>query len=385
MKNLLPAFVACLTFGAPAALAQDYPTRPIRIVIPLTPGSGADIAGRIVAKHMSDAWKQPVIVENRPGAGGQIGTQAVVSAEPDGYTLLVQSASHAANPAIYKSLPYDPLKDLVDVAILGVTPYVMVTAKGGAYPNLKALVDDAKARPGAVPFASAGVGSSTHLAAEYFAQAAGVKMLHVPYKGSPEAIQDTIAGRTSFYMAPINTALGQVKEGRLGALGVSTRKRADVAARRAFARGAGPRRVRHLALVRDVGARWHAARGGAEAQRAGERDRRRRGGARAVREARHHAGADEARRVREVRARPDRDLPGDRQGRGRPAAVAADSGRVVSRRYRAMRRAGPRRSGVAPSKPSPDPKPTIRGVAIEERSGSDPTPCVGLRQSEAGG
>ena len=228
MKKLLPAFAAALAFGAPVVLAQDYPTRPIRIVIPLTPGSGADIAGRIVAKHMSDAWKQPVIVENRPGAGGQIGTQAVVSAEPDGYTLLVQSASHAANPAIYKSLPYDPLKDLVDVAILGVTPYVMVTAKGGAYPNLKALVDDAKAKPGAVPFASAGVGSSTHLAAEYFAQAAGVKMLHVPYKGSPEAIQDTIAGRTSFYMAPINTAVGQVKEGRLGALGVSTRRRADV-------------------------------------------------------------------------------------------------------------------------------------------------------------
>jgi tripartite-type tricarboxylate transporter receptor subunit TctC len=228
MKKLLPAFAAILAFGAPVVLAQDYPTRPIRIVIPLTPGSGADIAGRIVAKHMGDAWKQPVIVENRPGAGGQIGTQAVVSAEPDGYTLLVQSASHAANPAIYKSLPYDPLRDLVDVAILGVTPYVMVTAKGGAYPNLKALVDDAKAKPGAIPFASAGVGSSTHLAAEYFAQAAGVKMLHVPYKGSPEAIQDTIAGRTSFYMAPINTTVGQVKEGRLGALGVSTRKRADV-------------------------------------------------------------------------------------------------------------------------------------------------------------
>jgi tripartite-type tricarboxylate transporter receptor subunit TctC len=219
--------ILCSAFGA-AASAQDYPTRPIRIIIPLTPGSGADIAGRIVARHLGEAFKQPVVVENRPGAGGQIGTQAVVSAEPDGYTLLVQSASHAANPAIYKSLPYDPLKDLVDVAILGVTPYVMVTAKGGAYSNLKTLIDAAKAQPSAIPFASAGVGSSTHLAAEYFAQQAGVKMLHVPYKGSPEAIQDTIAGRTSFYMAPINTAVGQVKEARLGALGVSTRRRADV-------------------------------------------------------------------------------------------------------------------------------------------------------------
>jgi tripartite-type tricarboxylate transporter receptor subunit TctC len=215
--------------GLPAA-AQDYPSRPIRFIVPLTPGSGADIAGRIIARYLGDAFKQPVLVENRPGAGGQIGTLAVVKADPDGYTLLVQSASHAANPAIYKSLQYDPLKDLIDVAILGITPYVMVTARGGAYPSVKALVDAARAKPGEIPFASAGVGSSTHLAAEYFAQVAGVKMLHIPFKGSPEAIQDSIAGRTAFYMAPINTAVGQLKEkdGRLAALGVSTRQRADV-------------------------------------------------------------------------------------------------------------------------------------------------------------
>ena len=228
MKNMIRAFAALLACCVQPALAQEYPARAIRIVIPLTAGSGADIAGRIVARHLGEAWKQPVIVENRPGAGGQIGTQAVVNSEPDGYTLLVQSASHAANSAIYKSLPYEPLKDLVDVAILGVTPYVMVTAKGGAYPGLKALIEAAKAKPGALPFASAGIGSSTHLAAEYFAQVAGVTMLHIPYKGSPEAIQDTIAGRTAFYMAPINTALGQLKDGKLSALGISTRARADV-------------------------------------------------------------------------------------------------------------------------------------------------------------
>lgn len=226
------ARAAAITLGATllasASAAQDYPNKPIRIVIPLTPGSGADIAGRIVARHLGDAWKQTVIVENRPGAGGQIGTQAVVKADADGYTLLVQSASHAANSAIYKTLPYDPQKDLIDVAILGITPYVMVTAKSGEYGSIKALIDAAKARPGAIPFASAGVGSSTHLAAEYFAQAAGVKMLHVPYKGSPEAIQDSMAGRTAFYMAPINTVVGQMKDGKLAALGVSTRQRADV-------------------------------------------------------------------------------------------------------------------------------------------------------------
>ena len=216
-----------LTFPV-SSLSQDFPAKPIRVIVPLTPGSGADIAGRILGKHIGDAVKQTLLVENRPGAGGIIGTQAVAKSDPDGYTVLVQSASHAANPAIYKSLPYDPLKDLVDVALLGVTPYVMVTALNGPYRNLKALIDAARAKPGDIPFASAGVGASTHLAAEYFAQVAGVKMLHIPFKGSPEAIQDTIARRTSFYMAPINTTVGQLKEGKLVALGVSTRRRADV-------------------------------------------------------------------------------------------------------------------------------------------------------------
>jgi len=210
------------------ALAQDYPTRAIRLIVPLTPASGADIAGRIIAKSMSEAWHQPVVVENRPGAGGLIGTQVVTKSEADGYTLLVQSASHAANSAIYKSLPYDPLKDLIDVARLGVTPYVMVTAPNGPYKSLKALIEAAKTNPGNIPFASAGVGSSTHLAAEYVVDLAGIKMLHVPYRGSPEAIQDTIAGRTAFYMAPINTAVGLVNEGRLAAIGLSSRRRAEV-------------------------------------------------------------------------------------------------------------------------------------------------------------
>ena len=229
MSMLIKTMAALLLPAATTvAVAQDYPNRPIRMIVPLTAGSGADIAGRIVGKYMSEVWHQPVVIENRPGAGGQIGTQAVIKSDADGYTLLVQSASHAANSAIYKSLPYDPLKDLVDVARLGVTPYVMVTAPNGRYRSLKALIEAAKASPGNIPFASAGVGSSTHLAAEYVVDLAGIKMLHVPYRGSPEAIQDTIAGRTAFYMAPINTAIGLVNEGRLAAIGVSTRRRADV-------------------------------------------------------------------------------------------------------------------------------------------------------------
>ena len=223
----LAGVLAACAFAA-SAQAQDYPSKSIRFIVPLTPGSGADIAGRIIGRYMGEAWRQPVVIENRPGAGGIIGTQAVVKSDPDGYTLLVQSSSHSANPAIYKGLPYDPTKDLVDVAILGMTPYVMVTSPAGPYRNLKALIDAAKAKPGDIPFASAGIGTSTHLAAEYVVDLAGLKMLHIPFKGSPDAIQDTLAGRTAFYMAPINAAVNLVREGKLTALGVSTRTRAEV-------------------------------------------------------------------------------------------------------------------------------------------------------------
>jgi tripartite-type tricarboxylate transporter receptor subunit TctC len=228
MSTIARLSAAAILCAASAAFAQEYPSKPIRFIVPLTPGSGADILGRIVAKHMSDAFKQPVLVENRPGAGGIIGTQAVLNADADGYTLMVQSASHAANPAIYKALPYDPLKDIVDVAMLGMTPYVMIAAKAGAYPTLQSLIAAARAKPGEIPFASAGVGTSTHLAAEYVAQVAGVKMLHIPYKGSPEAIQDTIAGRTSFYMAPLDVAIGHLKEGKIAPFGVSTAQRSAI-------------------------------------------------------------------------------------------------------------------------------------------------------------
>jgi tripartite-type tricarboxylate transporter receptor subunit TctC len=225
-KWLMVAVAACLVLGGIAMVsAQEFPTRAIHMIVPLTPGSGADIAGRIVSKYMTLGLGQPVVVENRPGAGGQIGTMAVIKSAADGYTVMVQSASHAANSAIYKTLQYDPLKELVDIAILGMTPYVMVTNPNGPYKTIKALVDAAKAAPEKIPFASAGVGSSTHLAAEYFAQTAGIKMLHIPYKGSPEAIRDSAAGITSFYMAPINTAIGLIKDGKVKALGVSSSRR----------------------------------------------------------------------------------------------------------------------------------------------------------------
>lgn len=214
-----------LVLGVGLSHAQNYPNRTVKMIVPLTTGSGADIAGRVVAKSLAETWKQSVIIENRPGAGGLIGTGVVVNSEPDGYTLLVQSASYAANPAIYKKLPYDPLKSLTDVAILGQTPYVMITAADGPYQSIRDLVIAAKSKPGEITFASAGVGSSTHLAAEYFNQIMGIKLIHIPYKGSPEAIADTMSGRTAFYMAPLDTAIGQLKGGKVRALGVTSKMR----------------------------------------------------------------------------------------------------------------------------------------------------------------
>jgi tripartite-type tricarboxylate transporter receptor subunit TctC len=211
-----------------ASAQANYPNKTVKMIVPLTPGSGADIAGRIVAKNLAESWKQPVIIENRPGAGGLVGTGIVVNSDPDGYTLLVQSASYAANPAIYKKLPYD-LKSLKDVNILGTSPYALVVSAESPYKSLKDLVNAAKSKPEIIPFASAGVGSSTHLAAEYFNQTMGIKMLHVPFKGSPEAIQETIAGRTAYYMAPLQTAIAQIQGGKVRALGVTSATRAEAA------------------------------------------------------------------------------------------------------------------------------------------------------------
>jgi len=208
--------------------AASYPDKTVKVIVPLTPGSGADIAGRIAFKTVSEMWKQPVIIENRPGAGGLVGTGVVVNSDPNGYTLLVQSASYAANPAIYKKLPYD-LKSLTDVNILGTSPYALVVSADSPYKTLTDLVNAAKAQPGAIPFASAGVGSSTHLAAEYFNQTMGIKMLHVPYKGSPEAISETISQRTAYYMAPLQTAIAQIQGGKVRALGVTGATRAEAA------------------------------------------------------------------------------------------------------------------------------------------------------------
>ena len=228
LKTLCIAIAFTFNLYLIAQAQTPYPSKPIRLVVPFTPGGVTDTSGRLIAEQLSKRLGQQVVIDNKSGASGNIGTQLVASAEPDGYTLLVQSASYAANPAIYKKLPYD-LKSLTDLNILGTTPYLLIVGADSPYKTIKDLVAAAKAKPGDLPYASAGIGSSTHLAAEYFNQTMGIKMLHVPYKGSPEAITETIAGRTAFYMAPFETAMAQVRGGKARALGITSIARASVA------------------------------------------------------------------------------------------------------------------------------------------------------------
>ena len=222
---LLALAMASLILVPGIAYTQTFPNQPVKLIVPLTPGSGADIVARMLSKRLSEIWGQPVIIENRPGAGGQIGSQVVAKAVPDGHTLLVQSSSHASNPAIYKKLPYEPTQDFIDVALLATTPYVMLGAAEGPYKSVKDIVAAAKAKPKVEPYASAGIGTSTHLTAEMFCQQAGIQMIHVPFKGSPDAITDVAGGRSLFYMAPLPTIGGMIKAGKVAPLAVTSAKR----------------------------------------------------------------------------------------------------------------------------------------------------------------
>ena len=228
-KQLLTSLsvFSAVVMGSGAALA--FPTETVKLVVPLTPGSGADTAARIVAQSLNKAWQQTVLVDNRPGAGGTIGTSAVVNAPATGNTLLFQSAGFASSAVIYKKLPYDPEKQLVEVAMVGAVPYVLVTAADGPHKSMRDLIAAAKAKPGAITFGSVGIGSSTHFAAEHFAQEAGLQFLHIPYKGGPEVLQDLIAGRIDFAMASLSTALGQIQGGKLRALGLASKARSATA------------------------------------------------------------------------------------------------------------------------------------------------------------
>ncbi len=221
--------VAILTAAiSVAAAAQGYPNKPVRLVIAFTPGSSTDIIGRTVAAKLQEMWGQPVIAENRVGAGGSIGSALVAKVDPDGYTLLANSSAHVANPGIYAKLPYDTLKDFTNLALLGGGPNVLITGNDTGWKTLKDFVDTAKANPGKLNFSSAGIGSGTHFNLEKLKIAAGIDVQHVPYKGTPEAIADTIGGRVCCYWAPLNAALPHVGGGKAVALAVSSAKRSSL-------------------------------------------------------------------------------------------------------------------------------------------------------------
>jgi len=217
-----------LALGAPAALGQGYPNRPVHLVVPFTAGSATDILARTFGQKLSEIWSQPVIVDNRPGAGGTIGAAIVAKSLPDGYTLLVHSAAQAYNPSIYPSLPFDTEKDFVDIAPLAGQPNVLVVAPASGIKTVAELIAQAKQKPGQLNFASAGTGSGTHINGEKFKLAAGIDVVHIPYKGTPEALTDTMAGRVTYFFSPISAALPLVRDGKLVALAVSTGKRSSV-------------------------------------------------------------------------------------------------------------------------------------------------------------
>jgi len=225
MKRLIALLLALC---AGSALAQGYPNKPVRVVVAFTPGSSTDIIGRAVAAKLQEMWGQPVVVENRAGAGGTVGSEFVLRTDADGYTLLANSSAHAANPGLYKDMRYDTMKDFVNLALLGGGPNVLMASPETGWKNLGDFVKAAKAAPGKLNFASAGMGSGTHFNLEKLKIATGVDVQHVPYKGTPEAIGDTIANRTCCYWAPLNAALPHVTGGKAVALAISSAQRSPL-------------------------------------------------------------------------------------------------------------------------------------------------------------
>ncbi|MFZ2738625.1 MAG: tripartite tricarboxylate transporter substrate binding protein [Burkholderiaceae bacterium] len=223
MKRIILSIASCLAMVS--ALAQGYPAKPIKFVVPFSAGSATDIIARTVADGMSKSMGQVILIENKVGAGGTIAAALVAKGEADGYTLLVHSSAHALNPAIYNTVGYDTLKDLTGITTLAALPNVLVVNPAKGWKTQADLIAAAKVKPGALNYATAGVGSGTHLNAEIFRLQTGLEALHVPYKGTPEAMTGVIGGSNDWFFAPLAAALPLIRDGRLQALSVSTKSR----------------------------------------------------------------------------------------------------------------------------------------------------------------
>lgn len=226
---LLAVLSALADFPAfqPAA-AQTWPDQPIHVVVPFTPGSATDVVARIVAAALSERLGQPVLVDNRPGAGGTIGTGQVARAEPGGYTLLVNSSAHTVNPAIFPDLTFETRVDLRAVTLLARQPNILVAAPAKGFKTASDFVKAAKAEPGKLTYATAGTGSGTHMNAEKFRRSADIGAVHVPYRGTPEALRDTMNGVTDVCFCPIAAALPMIRQGRVVALANGSPRRSTV-------------------------------------------------------------------------------------------------------------------------------------------------------------
>jgi tripartite-type tricarboxylate transporter receptor subunit TctC len=223
--RLCAALAAAALVALPhAASAQEWPTKPVKIVVPFAPGGGSDFIARYIARRLTEELKQPFIVDNKPGAGGNIGTEQGIKSPPDGYTLTLIASSYTVNPSVYK-LNFDPVNDITPIVQISQGPLVIVVNPKVAAKNVKELIALAKAKPNEINFASSGQGSIIHAATEMFDMRAGVKMTHVPYKGSGPALTDTMSGNTQVFFSSASTAMPQVNAGKLRAIGVTTAKR----------------------------------------------------------------------------------------------------------------------------------------------------------------
>lgn len=233
MKRILTTGLALLigsgAWAQAAAMsgAAAYPSRPIKIVVPFTAGSATDIMARIVGEKLSTAWGQPVFIDNKPGAGGTLGSAFVAKSEADGYTLLVVSTGHVVNPVLYPNLSYDTVADFAGVTPLASLPNVLVVSASSPIKSVTELIAAAKARPGQLNYASAGTGSATHVNAEKFRSVTGIEATHIPFKGTPETITETIAGRVDFMFTPVLSSLPTIRDNRMRALAVSTALRSS--------------------------------------------------------------------------------------------------------------------------------------------------------------
>jgi len=225
-KKLSAILTLVLGSAAPAA-AQQYPTKSVRVVVPFTAGSTTDIIARTVTERLAASFGHPVIVDNRVGAGGTIGAGIAVKAAPDGYTVLIHSSSHTVNPATYPNLGFDTARDFSGVTPLASLPNVLVMGPSKGIRSVKDLLAAAKAKPGTLTYASAGAGSATHLNAEKFRIGAGIDALHVPFKGSPEAVTEVMTGRVDYYFAPLAPVISLLKDGRLVAVAVGSPRRSS--------------------------------------------------------------------------------------------------------------------------------------------------------------